>query len=99
MNNEALKDFVRAMLVEKKLTGVSDEIMGKLVNDLTGRLEDQINRALIDVLNDDQFKVFESLVEKQDTQKLSTFFTDNNVPVQNIVTETMTKFRMAYLGS
>ncbi len=99
MNNQALKDFVKAMLQEKKLSGVSDEILDRLADDLTSRLEDQINRALIDALNDEQFKTFEKLVNEEDTEKLSTFFTDNDVPVQDILTETMTKFRVAYLGS
>lgn len=99
MPNEELKKFVASIIEEKKLTGVEQDIKDKLVEDLTIRLEDQINRALIDSLNDEQFKEFEALVNSQDTQKLSTFFKDKGVPVQTVVAQVMTRFKTAYLGS
>ena len=99
MQNQELRKFVQNIVEEKKLTGVEQDVIDELVDDLSKRLEAQINRALIDELTDEQFKEFEGLVDQEDTQKLSTYFTDKGVPVQNIVTNVMTKFRIAYLGS
>ena len=99
MPNQELRKFVASIIEEKKLTGVEQEIKDKLIDDITVRLDDQINRALIDSLNDNQFAEFEQLVNAEDTQKLGTFFTDNKVPVQEITARVLTKFRISYLGS
>lgn len=99
MPQNELRNFVSSILKEKQLTGVEPEIIEKLTDDLESRLEDQINRAMINALNDEQLAEFEKLVDEKDTQKISSFFTDNGVPVQTIMTDTMARFRTAYLGS
>ncbi len=99
MADNPLRDFVTSVLKEKNLVGVDQEILDKLTDDLVVRLQDQINRGLIDSLDEKQFAEFEKLVAAEDTKKLSTFFTDSGVPVQNVITEVMAKFRVAYLGS
>lgn len=99
MQNQEIRNFVAQIVEQKQLTGVEQDIKDKLIDDLSSMLEDQINRALIDSLNDEQFKEFEQLVDGNDTQKISTFFTDHKLPVQSIVTHVMTKFRMSYLGT
>jgi hypothetical protein len=99
MQHKELRNFVAQIVEQKQLTGVEQDIKDKLIDDLSSMLEDQINRALIDSLNDEQFKEFEQLVDSNSTQRLSTFFTDHKLPVQHIVTQVMTKFRMTYLGT
>lgn len=99
MQNQELKNFVTKIIEDKKLTGVEQDIIDKLTDELTSQLEESINRALINSLNDSQLQEFKTLVDGGETQKISTFFTDKNLPVQTIVTEAMAKFRVAYLGS
>ena len=99
MQNKELRDFVAAIIKEKNLQGVSQEIQDKLIDDLTGRLGDQINRALIDQLNDDQFKEFSQLVDDGNTEALSTYFNDKGINVTETVTKVMARFRISYLGS
>jgi hypothetical protein len=99
MQNQELRKFVTQIIEDKKLTGVEQDIIDKLTDELTSQLEESINRALINSLNDVQLQEFNTLVDGGETQKISTFFTDKNLPVQAIVTETMAKFRVAYLGS
>ena len=99
MQNQELKKFVDTILKEKNLKGVEQNILDKLSDELTSSLETQINRALVDSLNDQQLNDFEKLVDEQNTEKLKTYFNDVGVPVQQIVTQVMTRFRSAYLGS
>ncbi|MCA9343504.1 MAG: hypothetical protein H6793_02865 [Candidatus Nomurabacteria bacterium] len=99
MQSEELKKYVTEIIEQKKLSGVDQDIKDKLIDDLTNRLQEQINRALINALNDEQFKEFEKLVDAEDAEKVSTFFADNNIPVQEITTQVLVKFRVAYLGS
>jgi hypothetical protein len=98
MQNQELRNFVSKIIEEKKLTGVEQHIKDKLIDELTLNLEDQINRALVNQLNDTQLKEFESLVESKDTARLATYFTDQDIQVKHVVTEAMMKFRTMYLG-
>jgi hypothetical protein len=99
MQSQELKKFVDTILKEKNLKGVEQNILDKLSDELTSSLETQINRALVDSLTDQQLNDFEKLVDEQNTEKLKTYFNDVGVPVQQIVTQVMTRFRTAYLGS
>ena len=84
MQSEELKKYVTEIIEQKKVSGVDQDIKDKLIDDLTNRLQEQINRALINALNDEQFKEFEKLVDAEDAEKVSTFFADNNIPVRNL---------------
>lgn len=99
MKNKTLEDFVQSILKEKNLSGVEQEILEQLKDEMVTRLESQINRALIDSLDDNQFDEFESLVKSKNTEKIKTFFTDKGVPVEAIMARVLTKFRISYLGS
>ena len=69
MQSEELKKYVTEIIEQKKLSGVDQDIKDKLIDDLTNRLQEQINRALINALNDEQFKEFEKLVDAEDAEK------------------------------
>jgi len=97
MKNESIRAFVELMVKEKNLSGVEKDVIDEVIEELSGHLETQINRALIDALNDEQVAEFEKLVDGNDTQAVSSFFTDKGLPVQDIVTQAMARFRAAYL--
>ncbi len=99
MQSEELKKYVTDIIDQKNLTGVDQDIKDKLIDDLAKKLESQITRALINHLSDSQFDEFEKLVNDQDSTKLRTFFEDNNVPVNEITTKELVRFRVSYLGS
>jgi len=99
-NNKQLRDFVASTIESKNLSGVEDDVKDQLINELTVRLEDQINRALINSLDEKQFEEFEKLVQSNDIEQIKTYFENKpNINVQEIVTRVMTSFRASYLKS
>ncbi len=99
MQNPELKKFVTDLLEEKNLVGVDQEVKNELIAELTGKLEEQIQRAVLEHLNDEQFSQFEALLDSEDTNEIASFLSEQKVPVQEITLQTLAKFRMAYLGS
>lgn len=99
MENKELRNFVSSVIAEKKLAGVEQDVLDQLINELTEQLQSQINRALVESLDEHQLEQFERLVDEENTDKLQSFFQENHVPVQSIVTHAMARFRVAYLGT
>lgn len=99
MQNPELKKFVTDLIEEKNLVGLDQEIKDELIIELTGKLEEMVQRAVLGHLNDEQFSQFEELLDSNDSNKIASFLSENKVPVQEITVSTLAKFRMAYLGS
>lgn len=98
MNKEALRVFVADIVKQKDLKGIDNEIKNQVTEDLVKRLEEQILRALISELSEPQLSEFEKLVDESNEEKLNTFFEDCNLPVKEIIIQTMTRFKRSYLS-
>lgn len=97
--SDELDNFIEKMLDDKQLSGVTDEVRAQLVIDLKERLSNQIDRALVDALTDEQAIKFEQLLDNPDTQseQLQQFFIDNNVDVKRVTVATMIRFYDLYV--
>lgn len=98
MNKEALRVFVTDIVKQKDLKGIDEDTKNQVIEDLVKRLEDQILRSLIGELNDSQLTEFEKLVDESNQDKLSTYFEECNLPVKEIIIQTMTRFKRSYLS-
>ena len=100
MAGNELAQFIRDILAEKQLSGVDDEVREQLVTDLTGRLLDQINRALIDALPDDKLQEFNAMLDDEavSDETVQQFIATSGVNVQQVTIQTMLRFRDLYLG-
>lgn len=96
---DELDRFVRGMLADKDLPGVTDEVREQLVDDLKNRLLDQIDRAIVDALPDNKIDNFNTLLENPDVtdQGLRDYVSQSGVDVQAVTTNTMLRFRDLYL--
>ena len=93
--------FIEQIVDQKNLAGVTPEIKQQVVTELKGRLMDQIDRAMIDSLNNEQLDKFNTLLDSQNTtdQQLQDFFATSGIDSQQVVLDTMLKFREFYLGA
>ncbi len=100
MAGNELTQFIRDILAEKQLSGVDDEVREQLVSDLTSRLLDQINRALIDALPDDKLQEFNAMLDDEavSDEAVQQFIATSGVNVQQVTIQTMLRFRDLYLG-
>lgn len=102
MNSEELDRFVRDMLADKDLPGLSDdEIREQVITDLKEQLLDQIDRAIVEAIPDDKIDDFNSLLDNEDTSddSLREYIAQSGVDVDRVTIDTMTRFRDLYLTS
>ncbi len=99
MQGDELDKFVEDIVVAKQLSGVTDEVRAQLISDLKQRLLDQINRALIDALSDEQIDEFNALLDEPSTtdEKVQQFIVDAGVDVRRVTAQTMLRFRDLYI--
>ena len=97
--DEALNKFIEDILVNKNLSGMTDEAKVYLIDDLKTKLLDQINRALINELSEDQTNELNSILDEEfvNDEKVQQFIVNCGVDVSKITARTMLFFRDLYL--
>ena len=100
MATDELGRFVDEMISQNNLTSLTGELREQLVADLRERLNDQINRALIEAMPEDTVNTFIELMDNPDTtdESLQKFVVDSGIDVRRITTETMTRFYNLYVA-
>lgn len=93
--------FLNQILDEKKITGDSPEIRPQLIADLRHHLMEQIDRAMVEALTPQQVTQLNELMDRDDTtdQQIQDFFRQSGVDSQQVVLNTMMRFRRYYLGA
>lgn len=96
-----LEKFIEQLLQEKGMpAGIDPEVRTQLVKDLTTKVEDLINRRMIDSLNDDQVVEFNHLLDSDPSAEAVHEFVDKNVSNKEEVTAAaLLEFRELYLGN
>lgn len=99
MQGDELDKFIEDIVAVKQLSGVTDEVRAQLVSDLKQRLLDQINRALIDALPDEQIDAFNALLDEPSStdETVQQFIVNTGVDVRRVTAETMLRFRDLYI--
>ncbi len=99
MAGDELDKFIRDILNQKQLSGVSPEVEKQLVADLKERLIDQINRAIIDAMPEDKMDEFNQMLDSDvDDAQIQQFVANSGVDTRQVTIETMLRFRSLYLG-
>jgi DNA replication protein DnaD len=97
-----IEQFVKQLLREKGLPqNLDEEVYNKLISDLSLRLENLINKRVIESLNDEQLGQFEQIIdnESDDTEKIQKFIEKNVPEREQITTSALMEFRDLYLGN
>jgi DNA replication protein DnaD len=97
-----IEQFVKQMLQEKGMPeGLNPEVYNKLVSDLTSRVENLINKRVIESLNEEQLGQFENIIdnEPENSEKIQKFIEENVADREQITTSALMEFRDLYLGS
>lgn len=99
MEETELKKFVRGVIQEKNLVGVETEVIEQLISDLSERLENQINAALLQQLSDEDITEFEKILDSGDIDKIQNYFYNKNINVTEVTAQVMSRFKAAYLSA
>jgi hypothetical protein len=98
--SEAAAKFIDT-LINAKLNGadIDPDVRQTLHRDLLTRLEDQIIRAIVDLLTEQQQLELEHLVDSNQIEKIDEYLTKNGVDLNRVLAGSMTEFQAAYLGA
>lgn len=96
-----LDDFVEKILVDKGVTDIEPEIRDELKEDMKKRLLDEINRAAIMQLTEEQASELDQKLAEPDfsNEDMVKFVQDAGVDLTQVAVDTMLRFRGMYLGA
>jgi hypothetical protein len=89
--------FVDKLIEQKGLDELDEEVRLQLRKDLLRRLENQINRTIVESLNESQLAQFEHLIDTNKIDKLGEFLYKQGINVNGVVARVMADFHASYL--
>lgn len=98
-NSLNLEQYVDKLLSEKQLPDLGPEVIAQMKSDLLSRVEDRINAALIEHLNPDQMKEFDSLLETNNEADVQDFLKRAIPDLETVIATALINFRAIYLGT
>ncbi len=98
--SEAAAKFIDT-LIDAKLNGteLDTDVRATLHRDLLTRLEDQIIRAIVSLLNEQQQMELEHLVDSNQIDKIEDYLTSRGIDMNRVLAGSMAEFQAAYLGA
>lgn len=98
LSDPNIKVFVENLVAEKKFTDVEEEVIVQIKKDLTDRVEEIINAAILAAMPAGRLEDFDKLLHTGTGQEIAAFCETNVPNLQEIVTEELRAFRETYLG-
>lgn len=97
--SEAASKFIDN-LIDAKLNGTEIEpaVRQTLHRNLSERLEEQILRDIISLLDEQEQAELEHLVDSNQIDKIEGYLTDHGVNLNQVLAAAMTDFQASYLG-
>ena len=98
--SEAAAKFIDT-LIDAKLNGtdIDPDVRATLHRDLLTRLEDQIIRAVLSLLNHQQQLELEHLVDTDQITQIEHYLIKQGVDMNRVLAGAMVEFQAAYLGA
>ncbi len=98
-SSPSLEDFAEKLLEERGTDGVDAEIREQMKKDLTDRLEDRINMALVEKLSPQYLEEAERLIDEGNAENVQKFFQDHIADVSEVIATELVLFRQRYLNT
>ncbi|SRR6266498_2880911 len=98
--SEAAAKFIDT-IIDTRLNGTSiePEVRITLHKSLLQRLENQITRDIISLLNDQEQLELEHLVDTNQSDRIEGYLTSHGVDLNHVVANAMLEFKASYLGA
>lgn len=97
--SKAAAEFIDNLINAKlKGTEIEPAVRQTLHRNLTERLEDQIIRDILVLLDEHQQRELEHLVDSNQIDKIESYLTDHGVNLNQVLAATMIDFQASYLG-
>ena len=96
----SVDEFLESLLADKGID-VEPDIKEELINEMRGKLTDEINRAAINALSEEKADELAKLVDDPEftDEKMAEFMQNSGVDLASVTLDTMLRFRTFYLGT
>jgi len=95
----SLDKFINELLVAQGIDQLEPEVRDQLIQDLTDRLNDRLEAAMVAELPEEKLPELEALLDKQAvTEELQKFFADNIPDLPTVLARELSAFRQSYLS-
>ena len=96
----SVNEFLESLLADKGID-VEPDIKEELINEMRGKLTDEINRAAINALSEEKADELAKLVDDPEftDEKMAEFMQNSGVDLASVTLDTMLRFRTFYLGT
>lgn len=99
-NSPSIQTFIDGIIEEKGMESLDPEVLTQLKQDLSSRVEDRINAAIVDSLPDHKRAEFSSLLDQSPSEDIIQSFLKSNISnFEALVAAELVKFREIYLAS
>lgn len=99
MAEDALDKFIDEIIMLGDFSSVSEEVKLILATDLKEKLLNQVNRAIIDAMNDQQVEEFNNFLQEgqKNDEQVQRFVANFGIDSKIIAARAMLRFRSLYL--
>jgi len=95
----SLDNFVDELLAAQGIDQLEPEVRDQLVQDLTDRLNDRLEAAMVAELSEDKLPELEVILDKPAaTEELQKFFAENIADLPAVLARELAAFRQSYLS-
>lgn len=95
----SLDNFVDELLAAQGIDQLEPEVRDQLAQDLTDRLNDRLEAAMIAELPENKLPELEALLDQQvENNELQKFFAENIVDLPAVLARELAAFRQSYLS-
>lgn len=101
MENKDLDSFVDSLIEDKDIPGLTPEVREQVAEEIKGSIIEQINKAVLMELSDEQLDELNALMDKEGftEQDMQNFIANSGVDLDRITAETLLYYRSFYLGN
>lgn len=98
MNQTLIEEFIGRLISEKKIVGVSGEVLDQMKADLYQRVEDLINASILRRVPQTKLGEFQDILETGSDDDVQKFCKEVIPDIDSVVAQTLLSFRNTYLG-
>ena len=92
------ENLLRERLKQHGITGIEDDVLEEMRNQLVMRAENVINGMILEKMPKHALSAFESVLDRGNETEIQAFIAAQIPNMQECVAETLMRFRMVYLG-
>ena len=98
MTKYTIDTFVDRLVEEKGLNNLEDEVLSQIKNDLSGRLEDRINAAIVAAIPPENLDELQKTINESDEEKIKEFCGNHIKGFDELIANELMSFRQTYLA-